>query len=60
MSILTHWLPRYVAAILNLLISGSFVIDVFSIFYEIFLRLMQRILTDNKSTMVQVKHGAIS
>ena len=38
----------------------SFVIDVFSIFYEIFLPLMQRILTDNKSTMVQVKHGAIN
>ena len=30
-------------------------IDVFSISYEIFLWLMQRILTDNKSTMVQVK-----
>ena len=55
LNILTHWLPRYVAAILNLLISDSFVIDVSSIFYEIFLWLMQRILTDNKSTMVQVK-----
>ena len=31
-------------------------IDVFSIFCEIFLQLMQRILTDNKSTMVQVKN----
>ena len=30
-------------------------IDVFSICYEIFLRLMKRILTDNKLTMVQVK-----
>ena len=45
LKVLTHWFPRYVAAILKRLISLSFVIDVFSIFYEIFLWLMQRTIS---------------
>ena len=51
---LTRWLLRDVAAILNILISDSFVIDVFSIFYEIFLWPMLQILTDDKLILVQI------